>query len=268
MTSSTLLRQSLDPLASNLGLVFTDARGRVVFGDTHFLDLIGPDKAGLLVGQPLHKVMGADHQTVSELISAIGRSGYVRDQRLSITNLHGVQIVVACSGIATYDEQGAFIGVDVTLRDPDHTALPSMMLDTHGDILNARIQQIEFEAQSQGAEEKSALTNLYFAAQVSAVEVLVGRMGGPRMLEALEGQFNRSAGKNGWPIQLKGGRFVVDVVKTPAEAFRILLAELFEFAANIMGQRAIIDEMKLVDAHMKPDAQAIAAKAGLRDFLG
>jgi hypothetical protein len=211
--------------------------------------------------------MGADHQVVAGLISDIGRTGYVRDQRVSITNLHGVQMVVACSGIATYDDQGGFIGVDLTLRDPDHTALPSMMLDSHSDVLNARIQQIEFETQAQGAEESAALVNLYFTAQVSAVEVLLGRLGGPRMVEALEALFNRSAGKNQWPIQLKGGRFVVDLNKTPTEAFRLLLAELFEFAANVMGRRAVVDEMKLVDAHMKSDTQAIAGQAGLRDFV-
>jgi len=268
MTAASPLRRSLDPMAASLGLVFTDSRGRVVFGDSHFLDLIGPDKAGTLVGKPLHQIMGADHQDVSSLISDIGRAGYVRDKRLSVTIQRGEQQIVACSGIATYDEQGGFIGVDLTLRDPDHTAHPDLMLDTHGDVLNARIQQIEFEAETHGVEQNMALANLYFTAQVSALQVLLGRMGGPRVAEALEDQINGSAAKRQWPIQIKGGRFVVELTKTPPEAFRLLMAELFEFASGVIGQRGVVEEMKLIDVHMKPETQAVAGQVGLRDFLG
>ncbi len=268
MSTASPLRSSLDPLAASLGLIFTDSRGRIVFGDSHFLDLIGPDKAVMLVGQPLHKVIGTDQETITGLISEIGRTGYVRDQRLVLLNRNGSQTVVACSGIATYDDQGSFIGVDLTLRDPEHTALPATLLDTHSDVLDARIKQIEFEVRDHAAEQSEALSNLYFVAQVSAIQILLGRLGGPRVVEAVETMINQSAAKNHWPVQIKGGRFVIQTAKTPLEAYQRLLAELFEYAGAVAGQPTIIEEMKLVDAHMKPEARTVAGELGLRDYLG
>jgi hypothetical protein len=257
----------MDPMAASLGLVFTDSRGRVVFGDSHFLDLIGPDRAVAMVGQSLHTLLSADAEVIQSLIAEIGGKGYVRDQRLGIVSGTGAQMVVACSGIASYDDQGGFIGVDLTLRDPDHTALPSTMLDTHGDVLNARILQIQYESADLDGEKIIALSNLYFSSQLSAIEILAGRIAGPRVLEALENMLNQSASKRGWPVQIKGGRLVAQLDKTPLEAYRVLLSEVFSYISNIIGQRAVIEEMKLVDAHVNTESREVAGQSGLRDLF-
>lgn len=255
-----------------MGLVFTDARGRVVFVDNKVLALLGQLETGRLVGEPLHRIFQVAFEVVNGLLTEIARTGYVHERPLVITRSDGTQIETVCTGIASYDDQHTFIGADFTLRDPA-TAAPRAPA-THGDILGVRIQQIEAEADAQVASadaqvaEGTLLAQLYFTALLGAVQVLLNRMGGQRVSDAMEGVVNKRAAQSGWPVRLADGQFVLDPANLPEEAYHTLIDEVVGYARNVTGSRLLFQEMHALDEQMPPSARENAGKLGLRGWAG
>jgi hypothetical protein len=249
--------------ASDLGLIFTDARGRVVFVDNRAMSLLGQVEAGRLVGEPLHSIMRVAFDVINALLADIARTGYVHERPLVITRSDGSRFETMFTGIASYDDQHTFIGADLTLRDP--AALASTPLTTHGDVLGVRIQQIEAEADAQIAEEV-LLAQLYVTALISAVQVLLARMGGKRVSEALEGVLNGRAVQAGWPFKMAGGQFIIDATNLPSEAYRALIDELIGYARNVTGSRLLFQEMRALEEQMTTAARDMASQFGMRDW--
>lgn len=260
---------STDSHGAALCLVFTDARGRVVFADTNFLELVGQDDTMSLVGEPLHKVLGATPQNISELITAVARLGYVHDHMIEVHGIDMEQLSIICTGVATYDDRGAFIGADLTLCDVTHFAPTDAHIVDHGDILSARIKAIQGEADRQRVEEEETFAVSYFTAQLSALQVLLGRMGGPRVREVVETLVNEAAEKHSWQIQIHGGHLNVKGEGLPhLEAYTALLDLVVDYGTSIIGQQAIVREMQAVDGQMTDHLREMAGQAGLRHWLG
>jgi len=247
-----------------LGLIFTDAKGRIVFADNKFLNLIGQPEAGRLVGMPLDKVINVARDAVGGLIQDIAHAGYVHERTLTIQRGDGLLMQALCTGVASYDDRNAFIGADLTLRDPRHATVHQTA--THHDVLWTRIQQIEAEADAQ-ATHHEVLAQLYFTAQISTIQVLLGRMGGPRVQEYVETFVNQASAGNNWPIQVKGGRFVISPSRVPDVAYAALLRGVIDYGAAIIGTRLMVYEMRALDSQMKPETCQVAAGLGLRDWM-
>src|SRR5512138_1871209 len=182
-TETYMVSMLSTPTSSNfydpgLGLIFTDAKGRIVFADNRFLALVGQPEAGRLVGQPLDRVINVARDAIGGLIQDIAHAGYVHERTLTIQRGDGYLMQALCTGVASYDDRNAFIGADLTLRDPQHATAHQAV--THHDVLWNRIQHIEAEADAQ-ATQREVLAQLYFTAQISTIEVLLGRLGGPRI---------------------------------------------------------------------------------------
>jgi hypothetical protein len=235
-----------------------------VFVDNKFLSLVGQSEARKLVGQPLDTIIQVAHEMISSLMQDIARAGYVHERPLVVTRGNGEQIETLCTGVASYDDRKSFIGADLTLRDPGQVS--PRQIATHHDVLGARILQIEAEADTQAAQDE-ILGQLYFTALITTVEVLLGRMGGPRIQETLENIVNQGADLGRWPIQIKGGHFVISTSGVPPEAYHILLQGVVDYGRNIVGARLLSWEMRALDDQMKPETRDIAAAMGLRDWL-
>lgn len=248
---------------STLGLIFTDARGRVVFVDNKVMSLLGQVDTGRLVGEPLHSIVRVAFDVINNLLTEIARTGYVHEQPLVITRSDGTRVETICTGIASYDDQHVFIGADLTLRDP--SAVAPAQLATHGDVLGVRIQQIEAEADAQIAQDE-LLAQLYITALIGAVQVLLARMGGQRVSEAMESVLNGRAAKAGWPFKLTGGQFVINTVDLAPEAYRALLDEVIGYARNVTGSRLLFQEMRALDEQMTTAARDVASHFGMRDW--
>jgi hypothetical protein len=99
------------------------------------------------------------------------------------------------------------------------------------------------------------------------MQVLLARMGGPRVQTTVEDIVNQRAAKGGWPIQLKGGHFVITAGSVPAEAYQMLLKEVIDYGRNIIGGRLLTQEMRALDAQMKLETRDIADQFNLRDWF-
>jgi hypothetical protein len=253
-----------DPRGAALCLVFTDARGRVVFADNSFIELIRRDGSAPLVGEPLHRVLGSGPQHISQLIAEVARLGYVHHQVIESQGIDGHPINIACTGVATYDDHGAFIGADLTLCDVTHHAPTDAHIADHGDILSARIKAIQGEVDRQRVEEVETFVRSYFTAQVSALQVLLARMGGTRVREMVETLVNQAAQKQSWPVQMHDGHVIVKDEGLPLEAYAVLLDCVIDYGASIIGQQTIVHEMQAVDGQTTDPLREIAGQAGLR----
>jgi hypothetical protein len=275
-----------------LALLFTDARGRIVFVDNNFLEMLHYETASSLVGTPLNKVAGIEASALSSLLQDVARTGYVHERPLALHGPGGTSLDVLCSSVATYNPEGEFIGVDMTFHDAADATLEDDTAPVHGDVLQSRILQIHAEAEAraqaqadeaeaharlqadealaraanqanQRAQEEQILRQLYFTAQVNALQVLLARMGGPRVHATLEESLNKSAAKNRWPIRILGGQITIGD-NMPVEGYQTLLGSVVDYGANVVGRAWMLQEMKAVDLRMDARTREIAEQAGLR----
>jgi hypothetical protein len=249
-----------------MGLLFTDSRGRIVFADSNFLEMTRREKHSSLVGEPLHRVLLVEQPEAGTLIQEIARSGYVHEHRMDIQDTDGGIIQVACTGVATYDDQGSFIGTDLTLRHITGQPGEEAHFVDHGDILSARIKQIQEEADTHWEQDEGALAQGYFTSQVTALQILLGRMGGPRVRDMVEALINQTASKNRWPLQMKNGHLITGDGEIPLEAYQSLQEQVIDYGVNVIGRRAIAHEMNAVENEMEAHLLEGAGQAGLRDW--
>ncbi len=249
----------------SLALLFTDAKGRVVFVDQNFLALMGYGHSERLVGQSAHMILGLDLQTTAQLIDEVAKTGFVHERPLQIKDADGEVLLVVCNGVATYDDRNRFIGADITLRRVKEEP-PSRLLTTHWDVLSERVERIRVEAEQQQAQREQMLLQLYFTAQISALQVLLDRMVGHRIREAMDSIVNNLTDKNHWPISILGSNIVIAGSPT-VEAYRTLLNEVVVYAATVIGKRVVEREMSAVESQLGAECCALAGRHGLRTIL-
>ncbi len=265
VTSATQFQSH--PTSRPLALMFTDARGRIVFVDANFMQLMGYGRDESLVGEPLYKIIGLEQPRMAELMQEVARTGYVHEHPLAVRGPNGDAVKVLCSCVATYNERGEFIGADMTLHQGHASTQQSGEAPLHGDILQTRIQQIQVETEARKAQEEEARLQLYFTAQMNALQVLLARMGGPRIYATLEASVNQLADKRKWSMRMQSGHIILDEKGLPPEAYAALLKEVVDYGCNIIGRPPILAEMRAVDAQVGETVREAAGVAGLRQWI-
>jgi hypothetical protein len=245
-------------------LLFTDAWGRVVFVDRNFFHLLGERSVGSLVGEPLYRVLNVERQAISDLLNDVAQAGYVQGRTLRVQDASGRSLSLVCSGVATYDDKGTFIGMDVTLHPPEAQRLRETSI--HGDIIFTRIRQIQAEVEKRRHHQQQMMLQTYFTAHINALYILLGRMAGPRVCNSLQESLNRLASQNGWQVSLSDGIVTIEG-EMEASTYRVLLAEAVSFSVSVVGRRLVAHEMSAVDAQMDARLLEVAEQAAMREFF-
>jgi hypothetical protein len=246
-----------DQPAAALAMLFTNAMGQVVFVDRAFLRMMRYTDAGMVAGEPLHKVLGLDQKNALQLLDTLRRQGQVRDWPLETASANGH---ISLAGVATRDESGNFIGADITLRD-----LTAPEVVSHTDVLSTRVKEALAGAHPQG--ENEVLLQLYFTTQIEALYVQMTRLVGLGARKHLDKAINDLAQKNKWAISMKDGHANSLTDQTDAPVFRALLTEAFNYGVGIIGRRVVAREMQRIDGQMDTRAVQLAGEAGLRDLF-
>lgn len=240
-----------------LALVFTDAQGRVISLRGSLLELMQVDDPGSLIGLPLHTILGIEAEAAQQLFDRTAQQGGVVDWPLDIYLQPEEALAVQCGSIAARDDQGAFIGADITLhRRETHPV--------HDDSLTTQIQQAQKEVKS---EEDQALLRLYVSVQLSALHVLLARLAGLRVAESLETTINKIAVKRKWPLSISGDRLSIQSDEIPADVYHALLSETIRFVSNVIGRRTVVTQMRAVDERMSARAIELAQETGLHHLF-
>jgi hypothetical protein len=253
---------------NHCALLFTDSLGRVVFVDNNFLNMMHCAEEGIAVGEPLEDVLGLDRHTVAQLMRKVAQDGYVLHRLLELRDVTGSSTRVWCTGVATYQNGGTFIGADFILQDSAWTGIPEAQLEHHhADILGRLLKYIRTRARSL---EDQTLLQSYFTAQVNALQVLLAHMGGLRTCATLEAIVNESAQRNGWPVCMKDGNLEVEPMDVEAEAKALceLLSQVVDYVVGVVGRRLVVQEMQAVDEQADEWALEAASRSGMRELIG
>lgn len=234
-----------------LGLLYTDLNGRVVFVNRHFLQMLNYQTADRLIGRMLHEVLRCNQPVTAPLLDIPMKEGKPAHLTLECSDSTGSPIAIQFTSEAAYDDTGLFIGVNISLQ---YVELPEPASPSASSSLPP-------------STDMQAAMLEYFTAQVNALQVLLGRMGGPGIREIMEGIIERTAAQNGWPVRVIASQVIVTQPGVPSEAYRTLLTKASDYAASIIGRRLVAYEMKAIDNQMPPQTLELAKQAGLQLFV-
>jgi len=234
----------------HLGTIFTDADGRVVFVNREYSEHFSTYGLNQIVGKPLHTVLLYKESAIHQFLQEIAEIGCVQNVPIEINTTSNQAILVYCTATATYNAKNQFIGADFFLyAEPSEGALPSGIAE----LLSAEIKQI----QSNPLEH-------YLMAQINVLEVLLGRLAGPRVRKSLDDLIIKLC--KGWPIQEQNGQFIVTGTIS-SDVCQSLLDKVVNYVISIVGRRVALHELKSIDEHFDTFVLKLAEQNGLRRFL-
>lgn len=239
--------------AQHSALLFTNVLGQVIFVDHYFLKMMKRRSSDVraIVGKPLHEIIGLDSETVEQLIQEIGETGRVSERQLTLQDARGAPFAVFCGGVATYDNDGAFVGADITLRRAAST--PDSRPDTIAIDLNTKDE---------------TMLQMYFTAQVEALHELLIRLGGQRLGSNLETIINETSQRNVWPVNMQSGRVHVELKITDVDVYNALLSKAAAFARSVSGPSMVRKKMQGIDKTMDVTTLELVKEKGLDRTFG
>jgi hypothetical protein len=129
-------------------------------------------------------------------------------------------------------------------------------------VIGAHIQGMQM-----GGVPVQTYAQVYVRAQIGGLHILLARMGGPRISEALNALLYKMIMQHAWPMRIEAGQIAFDEQEIDASAYLILLTEVVRYAANVIGRRMVIQELQAVDGQMDPDIIEVVHPLGLRQFF-
>lgn len=249
------------PLKHSFALLFTDARGQVVFADHLFDRLTRRGGAGVVPGEPLHVALHADQLAAEKLIGDAHRSGRAEPRAVSFKTITGTLRDAWGVGIAAYDESKAFIGADILLSTAEGANAIGVQSLSHTDVLALHFDQVMIDAMS---EEHKTFLQVYFVSQIDALFILLGRFGGPAMADVVEQVINHTARHNGWPIAINRRQVAFARTSIVFSAYGQLLRQAVDYAVGAVGRGTVARELRMIDAALDPGLRNLVTDVGLR----
>ncbi|HLY26383.1 MAG TPA: hypothetical protein VKQ72_08595 [Aggregatilineales bacterium] len=250
---------SLDPTQSNAALLFTNNAGVTVFADRLFLNLFNYSQSAAVIGKPLAKVLGIEERLARQLIDELRKAAQIEDRVLDARSAVGSALRLSCSGIASVDAAGRFIGADFRLREVEAISQET--------LINSPASFTLPVLPSEGNPEVDKMfLQLYFTTYTKALYVLLARLVGPQVQERLDKLINEVAKRNHWQVQMSGGLFTGDVNQTPVEAYTTILHEAQGYAENMIGKPMVVREVAASEAQLHPGVLSLASQYGLREI--
>lgn len=219
-------------------LMMTNMLGHVIFVDNPCLKLLKRhhSEARAIIGKSLAEVLGLSRSVAEQIIEDIKRDGSVQDLELEVSDANGTSFKVRCSAIATRDEQGAFVGADLSLR-------AFVVSDAQGEDA--------FDTATEILDSKEAtLLQTYFVAHLESLRDLVVQLGGKKLGGYLDSIINETAQRNLWPVKVHNGQVTVELTTTEVDIYRALLAKAITYAVSLIGKNMVIRSIQRVDGEL------------------
>jgi hypothetical protein len=241
-------------------LIYTNDHNEVAYVNLHFLRMMRYDRTRPVVGRPLAHAL----QVPTETVSALKKQALAKDYAQMLMELvDGAQSSwhVLLTTTPTVDEHGNFIGLNITFA-PVFDPAP---FRSDPNILPARIT-LEFTAPTQTTPvSASNLAQNYVIAQVEGLQTFLARIMGMGVRDRMEETINRSALKQGWPLQMTNGHIEVSA---PDGAWQSpLLHTAVRYGIDVAGETWINREMVSIEQSMEPTTVEQAQAAGLRSYF-
>jgi len=238
---------------SSRALMFTDARGQVVFVDSNFIKMTGRSSSAAVVGTPMHELLGIEREAALGLLREISQTGQVDRKPIELHDASGSPVEVICTGIATYDDRKFFIGADLAMLRVSVSA-PVAPTVTQPNVVEpeavdepALVAEVE---EDQLDPAYAARLRVYFLEHMRSLRELMAKVGGNRLRLNFNNIVNETAARNEWPIVIEGEVFFVEVNRHHLEAYRGMLARVISYAVNMIGANLVIREFERVNQQL------------------
>lgn len=97
------------------GIVFTDGENRVVYANPYLLKMMNIIDPSQILNRPLPDYMWESPEDPVKLFKDVRENGFVRERELNLYDQGKKPIFVACSSVASKDDDGNFIGTEIML---------------------------------------------------------------------------------------------------------------------------------------------------------
>lgn len=221
-------------------LIMTNMLGRVIFVDNQCLRILKrhQHEARHIIGKPIHEVLGLDANMSEDLLSAIGEQGSVEAFDLNIMDSQSQARFVRMYGVATRDEDGKFVGADLTIE-----VIPDV-----GEFDSERFSAVN---KAEDTREEDYLQT-YFRSQLEALYQLMLTWGGKKLAHNLEEIINETGERNVWPVSMQSGHITLQLKRSDTDIYRALLARSLSYSAGVIGNKYVKKELDRVNKQTHP----------------
>lgn len=240
---------------SPAGLLFSNMAGHTIYLNNHLLKMLDLPQSAIrhTVGESIHKVLGLDRETVEGYLDAVKQSGTLEIPQVQLRTGSGGSINATIVAMATFDDEGKFIGADFSVQPTTQSKLPSM------DLAETVAEEMDTSDHNEAEQ--------YFSAQLTGLRELLSRTAGPRVSGNLDRIINETASRNQWPVRLSGEEIEFERFITETHIYHALLSKAAAYASSVLGNKLVEKQMRKVDDKMPADALALAGRLGLRDIF-
>lgn len=254
------------------GLIFTNSKGQVIFADSSFMELLKVERRQPILGKPLHRILGVEHEETRRLLEARTGSG----DQLVVMNLRDREGQIACvemESIPAYDQNDRFLGINIIVRRVANELGASLPAPAPAPVeVSMQAAGPPVGGPQVGGPLGSTITgptreemlNRFFLAQVDTLQVLLARVAGLRVRESLESIYNDVAQRNQWATHMIDGNVHVETSVQDPNVYGTVLSALADYAAIVVGWRMVVHEMTVSEHQFGPSTLDCATDAGLR----
>src|SRR5450432_666285 len=236
--------------SSNAAQLFTNNAALAVFADRPFMTLMSYAESAAIIGKRLDTVLGIEEGVARQLFDELRSAANLDERLLDVHDANGIALRLICSGAATIDAGGKFLGADFRLRPPSVFA----------DDIDVTIPHLRID---EDPTVDKMFLQLYFTTRLKALYVLMGRLVGPQVNDRLDKLVNDTAQRHKWDVSIAGGLFVGDIGTTPVEVYKILLHDTQAYAENMIGERLVVRELGNVKSQLHQGVLSLASRYGL-----
>ena len=251
----------MDNLKSNLvypGMVYTDTGGKIVFANQQFLAMLSISPARSPVGRPLWETLQVDQASLDILLTPKGR--HSRQPLIVVyQRTEGEQAILLLVGTPSFDQRDKYIGMNVGVD-----MLNS--IDGLDDVPSIHVtgQSLPMRRYGTGQLKRDpSMNGQYLEAVLNTVQVMLARMAGPRVREALLNALDRAATRADWPLRVEDKQIVFERQDLPVDIGVGVINEALNFAVAVVGQRVIVYEIEELYAELDGELANYALESGL-----
>ncbi len=242
-----------------LGVVYTDTKGKVIFVNRHFVQMLKVGESGTTLGRPLWEALGVEKQAALHLLD-VKRATDRRELIVEYVRPGGLPVYILCASEAAFDNAEAFIGVNISLEYLIDVQTPDAEFV-------CKVADPGVIAQAPEKETEQATPHLldeFFVAVMTSLQVLLARLAGPRIRGSLEALVGEMASANGWAVRIEGSQIVVASADIGAEVYEALLTEALSYSVEVVGRRLVAHEIQNAYRQLPQPVLEIANESGLR----
>ena len=228
---------------ADLARLHTNAAGNVLFANNNFLELMQYPTMSQIILSPLSEVMGLAPEVATRFLSVIKSGGEIQELITVTRSSDNALLERDCIGQAKYDQMNMYIGANFLLYSQEEVS------------------------QFRHSLSEIDLTKMYFIEQIEAMQVLIARMMGVKLQQALVIAINDMAIDNGWDIKLVEGQIDIRPGFEDVDAFQYVLKNVQSHVSDILGKKIVMYEISQLEDSMSQEMVSVADATGLRHLM-